>query len=97
VPTEASIIKQARARERKYIDSIKAHPNAPRKFDDFVLYLEDNLLDLRELAKVRGLDFQHCAEKYIDDVVVAWRTTVSKSDTSAAQLRETLRQILEVL
>ena len=82
-PTEASIIKQARARERRYIDSIKNHPNAPRKFDDFLLYLEYCLIDLRELAKARGLDFERCAERYIDDVVEAWRKTVSKSDTSA--------------
>ena len=93
---EATIIKEARERERRFITNIKAHPGRTG-FEHLLIYLEDNLLSLRELAKVRGLDFERCAEKYIDDVIEAWRKTVSKSDTSAAQLRETLRQILEVL
>ena len=34
---EEAIIAQAREREARYIEDIKAHPNAPRRFDDFLL------------------------------------------------------------
>jgi hypothetical protein len=51
--SESEIIAKARARERRYLASIKNHPGSPRRFDDLLLYLEDNLIDLRELTGQR--------------------------------------------
>ena len=94
--SEDAIIAQARERERRFITNIKAHPGRTG-FEHLLIYLEDNLLSLRELAKVRGLDFERCAEKYIDDVVEAWRRNVKNGKTSADDLRSALHAILEVL
>ncbi len=94
---EDAIIAQARERERRYLASIKAHPASPRRFDDFLLYLEDNLLDLRALAEVRGLDFKRCAENYIETVIRRWRQHIRNGDASATKLRRALHDILATL
>ena len=95
--TEDAIIKQAREREQHYLDSITAHPDSPRRFGDFLLYLEDNLLDVREFAKMRGVNFQRCAETYIETVVQSWCKNVHSGDVSATKLRQKLHAILKVL
>ena len=83
--------------EQRFIASVKAHPGSPRRFDDFLIYIEDNLLDLRALSQLRGLDFRRCAETYIETVIQAWRQNVQDSDASTDRLRQMLHDILEVL
>ena len=94
MPTEASIIKQARARERRFIADIKAHPG-PGQFESLITYLEDAILDLKELCAVRGLDFQRCARTYVDNVVSEW-CRMKTGKTSAEQLRGILTAIVKV-
>ncbi len=95
--SEATIIAQARERERRYLAGIRNHPRSPRRFDDFLLYLEDNMLDLRALAEVRGLDFKRCAEDYIETVIRRWRKHVRNGDASATKLHKALNDILATL
>ena len=44
---------QARERERErcFIATIKAHPGSANRFDDFLVFVEDNLIDLRARLK----------------------------------------------
>ena len=96
MPSEATILAQARERERRFVADIKAHPDLPSRFDDFLVYVEDNLLDIRELAMTRGLDPKVCADHYIDQVIEAWRG-MPNGEASAAQLKETLLALLATL
>jgi hypothetical protein len=52
---------------------------------------------VRELAKMRGVDFQRCAETYIETVVQSWCKNVHGGDVSAAKSRQKLHAILKVL
>jgi hypothetical protein len=97
MPSEAAILAKARERERRFVADIKAHPGLPSRFDDFLIYVEDNLLDIRELAAVRGLDFKERADRYIAHVVETWRNTLRDGETAAAQLEQTLRALLATL
>ena len=97
MPTEHAIIAQARERERRFLATTKNHPGSPRQFDDLLLYLEDCLLDLRALAKVRGFDFQQRAQIYVESVVQAWRRHIQNSEASADNLRHSLHRLLKTL
>jgi hypothetical protein len=88
---EDAIIAKARERERRYIASIQAHPGSPRSFDDLLLYIEDNVIDLKELCAIRGIDFERSAKTSIDGVVNDW-----PNKASAEQLRGILNAIVKV-
>jgi hypothetical protein len=95
--SEAAILDRARERERRYCASVLAHSHAESGFADLLLYVEENLLDIRELAAVRGLDFGECADRYIAHVVQTWRDMIGGGDAVAEQLEETLRALLATL
>jgi hypothetical protein len=92
---EDTVLAKARERQRRYLASIQAHPRSPREFDDLLLYIEDAILDLKELCAIRGIDFERSAKTYIDGVVNDWRA-MKTSKTSAERLRGILTRIVKV-
>lgn len=84
------ILKQAADRQRlvKAVDPSIEH---------FFVFVEDNLITLRELAAVDGSDFSVFAAKYIEKVVQYWTTKIDKTGDTEEELRRTLQQILETL
>jgi hypothetical protein len=55
------------------------------------------LLDQRELAAGRDINFQRCAAVYIDGVGRDLAGTVPNGEATVGQLEETLRAILAAL
>jgi hypothetical protein len=96
MPSEATILAQACERERRFLAGIKAYPGLPSRFDDLLVYLEDNLLDIRELCELRGLSFKESADRYIAHVVESWRD-LRDGEATAGQLEATLRALLATL
>jgi len=95
--TEKAILERAREREKLFLANVTKRAN----FAELLIYVEDNLLDLRELTKLRGTNFQHAAEKYIEHVVEQWQqhicTRANDPTVAADKLRELLIKILKAL
>jgi hypothetical protein len=93
VLSEADIIAQARERERRLIADIKAHPGLPSRFEALLVYIEDNLLEIRALAAVSWLDPKRCADDYIGHIIATWRQTVRGGEAATEQLQGMLRAL----